>query len=74
VLCAKYLDYILSHKSHKLPITGTVEAINAKVSPYTVEVHRNTGSYAWGSCEWTWMKTSDLSDHYPVLGKFLFLY
>ena len=64
---SKWLDYILYSKTHEKPLHSSVEAIAIKVPSYDITVSGLDFKY-----KYPWLRTTDLSDHYPVLGRFRF--
>lgn len=64
VCCADvWIDYVLSSRSHQAPIarSSSLQAVPLHVQPYEVRLAMNT-----------WRKVRDLTDHYAVIGRFLF--
>jgi hypothetical protein len=64
VCCADaWIDYVLTSRSHQLPCarSSSLQALPMHVPAYRVQLALNT-----------WRKVRDLTDHYAVIGKFVF--
>lgn len=64
----QYLDYVLTSKAHQAPELATTKVIVLKAgTPFDIEVSGVDFGY-----NYPYMRTSDFSDHYPLLGSFVF--
>lgn len=57
----EWLDYTLCHADHLLPTHSFMEVVIPNVAPYQLQFTATKT-----------METTDISDHYPVLGTFVF--
>lgn len=58
---SQWIDYTLYSKRHLLPIESDTRVIKAKVSPFKIKVNMTQEA-----------EVQDVSDHFPVLGHFVF--
>ncbi len=58
---AEWIDYTMFSKTHLRPTESSMRAIKAKVVPFRMKIN------AWKEVE-----VQDVSDHFPVLGRFVF--
>jgi endonuclease/exonuclease/phosphatase family metal-dependent hydrolase len=64
VCCADaWVDYVLTSRVHQLPLkhTSSIQALPLRVERYNVQL-----------CVNTWRKVRDITDHYAVIGQFMF--